>query len=862
MGSGPPTTRPNKLGPHVHTRNKRRGESSSKPDGVSKTLRLTVVPGRNELSVPNDNHDGRDIAVNPTEEDCTADLDGNESLAPKDDHDDDEDFAVEKRISETSSEEDTDDESWKDTHVTGYKSGDQDQILDEKEDFDMSNEEVLPVISKRKYRHMNRKEAGPTYLSAMRYNRQQEARRTDNPFNMDRFCCVGMKCFQNVDKEYAWAQFKRIMMMTEEEERETLKSWLNPTENKIYFNSNPVCYRFLSIGFRFSQDLVASVKGTPKSSCKSGALPRNSNKMSKRASVKAFLDHYANTTGDRMPNSEAIHLPDTQKESVYDDYVKYYRKNHQDVIMEEVCSKSYFYRMWKKDAGMIKARKAHGFTKCDLCEKYRVNMKKAKDNPSRADAVRAAMKKHIDAMANERSAYYVRRDSAKNEPHRFCSFIIDGADQKAYGLPHFVFSTKTDRGNKMKVKCVGVIEHKLQKRVSLFPMTEEYQTGANHIIESLHRVLDAKFHEEGSLPPVMYLQLDNCSRENKNKYLLSYVELLVALGVFKSVEVSFLPVGHTHEDIDQAFSILSRHLKHTDAHSLTELSREMKAAWKQNEVIVSQLKHVINFSGLCNSSDCLRKVNGITQFRYFQFARTDEIKGGSSEMEFKTSCMVKRSMKEDWQPLRTTGDGGFLMHIPDLSKTPDYETNPPSNSDEVIKCLESVEGRVEDANKMRELRTMHKVVYTKRVEKLHWGLDTIVELNYKAKLLQDNNNIDEQTEEETVTADENDENVDCSPNYSYNSGSFVAVNSSDKSPFWIAQVKAHDRKKGTIKVLWYEGFQQNGRDDFYSNTYKPIEESLGTIPAESVFLSFSRLIKGGKLSVAIRNALKQLLGNE
>ena len=36
-------------------------------------------------------------------------------------------------------------------------------------------------------------------------------------------------------------------------------------------------------------------------------------------------------------------------------------------------------------------------------------------------------------------------------------------------------------------------------------------------------------------------------RDNKNKYVLGYLYSLAARGVFKRIELSFLPVGHTHE---------------------------------------------------------------------------------------------------------------------------------------------------------------------------------------------------------------------------------------------------------------------------------------------------------------------------
>lgn len=49
------------------------------------------------------------------------------------------------------------------------------------------------------------------------------------------------------------------------------------------------------------------------------------------------------------------------------------------------------------------------------------------------------------------------------------------------------------------------------------------------------------------LSPTLYVQADNCGRENKNKYVLGFLALLVARGIVKEALISFLMVGHTHE---------------------------------------------------------------------------------------------------------------------------------------------------------------------------------------------------------------------------------------------------------------------------------------------------------------------------
>jgi len=117
------------------------------------------------------------------------------------------------------------------------------------------------------------------------------------------------------------------------------------------------------------------------------------------------------------------------------------------------------------------------------------------------------------------------------------SIIIDGADQSAFGLPHFVLSTKGERGNSLKVKMVGVMEHGAATRSSLFLMTGEFETGANHVIEAMHRTLCDRV-TIGRLPDISFVRMDDCTRENKNRFTSSYLEYLVRRGVFIEVTAS------------------------------------------------------------------------------------------------------------------------------------------------------------------------------------------------------------------------------------------------------------------------------------------------------------------------------------
>ena len=73
------------------------------------------------------------------------------------------------------------------------------------------------------------------------------------------------------------------------------------------------------------------------------------------------------------------------------------------------------------------------------------------------------------------------------------------------------------------------------------------------------------------LPQCLYLQLDNCAGENKNRYVFAFLSLLVAKGIFKQIYVGFLMVGHTHEDVDAMFSKFSESMRIKDAYTLPQM---------------------------------------------------------------------------------------------------------------------------------------------------------------------------------------------------------------------------------------------------------------------------------------------------
>ena len=100
-----------------------------------------------------------------------------------------------------------------------------------------------------------------------------------------------------------------------------------------------------------------------------------------------------------------------------------------------------------------------------------------------------------------------------------------------------------------------VFPHPLAK--SLF---ETLLRGKSRCIDILFLVAKNRPIDLILLPRNLYLQLNNCAKDNKNQFIMVFISMLTLYGVFKKIKVGFLLVGHTHEDIDAYFSHLSKTL--------------------------------------------------------------------------------------------------------------------------------------------------------------------------------------------------------------------------------------------------------------------------------------------------------------
>lgn len=614
----------------------------------------------------------------------------------------------------------------------------------------------ITKVKKRGYNFINRVPAAPKktirkakWLALLTSMTVSKLRSTE--------CCSKLKCFRRVSYDQ-FMESSRFLFSSSTATRRTVLTSYRLSDSTFQFDGNRVCVAFLRKSFRFSSELVAAVRnGTTirrrslTHSTGSGSITLTSNNIptttrttesseqssissiqKKKEAVVSFILRIAEDCGDSMPDKVEVHLPFHLYSELYSVFCREFKILYPN---QTPVTHDYFRRVWRTNCPRVKVMKSSRFTTCDTCDNIRAALRNQILSGNSTADLKQQRAEHLNFISRERMGYQQKKDRARLQGSEYCSVIVDGSDMSAFGLPHFITTPKSQRGHALKVKLIGLLEHKLENFLFLYTMTQEHETGANHIVEVLHRFINAK-RADGPLPRKFFVQLDNCTRENKNRFVMGYFEMLVAHSVFDSVEAGFLPVGHTHEDVDQAFSQTSARLRVHNAITLEDIHGELRQTYKGN-VQVEHMRRVANWSGLCDSENCLRKVDRMTQWRYFLFTPSSS---GSETMRGHirpTTCSVKLNFDDAWQLLGNRGArsqapsvNSFLKHCPNLKNTPSQVISCPEGLDEVTKRLESEEGRVNDIDKLISLHELRDFVFQNRIDAFHWKIEDCVELEF------------------------------------------------------------------------------------------------------------------------------------
>lgn len=298
-----------------------------------------------------------------------------------------------------------------------------------------------------------------------------------------------------------------------------------------------------------------------------------------------WIDNRVKMLGDFMPHKSYIHLPPGSKDELYQTYVL----DCQLSALNDCVTRTTFFNLMSQKFPRVKIPKQKRFAKCDECESFDTRIRSAFSDATRQQ-LRKEKSRHLDFVVQERRKYYKHRRKAASDPishpnKEYMSLIIDGMDQAKTQVPRVrreTSSTKNLYG--VPYVTIGVLDHGHEPTVYTFPsqFAKDSSLTCDLLSESIRRHFERERMPSKSprgKKRVLYVQLDNAGSENKNYAVMGMFALLVHFGVFDKIKVSFLPVGHTHEDVDQMFSCIARALRKCSVIVPSELMDIMRGAY-------------------------------------------------------------------------------------------------------------------------------------------------------------------------------------------------------------------------------------------------------------------------------------------
>ena len=129
------------------------------------------------------------------------------------------------------------------------------------------------------------------------------------------------------------------------------------------------------------------------------------------------------------------------------------------------------------------------------------------------------------------------------------TIIIDGMDQAKTNLPNTKVIAKSTSGLwRLRTHITGVLLHTKApcgKLAFAFVDLLQWPHDSNLTMTLILSVL-LDYQRHYQLPNTLYLQMDNTSRENKNRFILAFCTVLVHLQIFKKVNVYYASAKLSH----------------------------------------------------------------------------------------------------------------------------------------------------------------------------------------------------------------------------------------------------------------------------------------------------------------------------
>lgn len=304
---------------------------------------------------------------------------------------------------------------------------------------------------------------------------------------------------------------------------------------------------------------------------------RRSGKMSSQSTVvMAFLTQYAQLNAMACPTGRGSESETpiqslsshTRRKGVYEDYEKNWREimnaflnitNSNPGGPSSPVTMNAFLKVWHNHFPTLKIMK-QGSDLCDTCTSLGNNAASNISIETRR-VVEQSMNRHRDEASKELKHYVLTLQKSIQNRNQMIHVTFDFSEKcllprfvRQPGQLHFVTGLKID--------MFGILMSSSKKNY-IFGLTEGFWPNlktANEVGSMLCYTIKVEKGKNRDL----VLHADNCSEQNKNRYMLWHLAWRVICGLEREVVLNFLVAGHTKNRCDAAFGLVKRSFKQQD----------------------------------------------------------------------------------------------------------------------------------------------------------------------------------------------------------------------------------------------------------------------------------------------------------
>eukprot|EP00873_Tetraselmis_striata_P004321 jgi/Tetstr1/424585/TSEL_015110.t1 len=410
-----------------------------------------------------------------------------------------------------------------------------------------------------------------------------------------------------------------------------------------------------------------------------------------REHVRMFLEHFfSDDLGhvEIMPfhdgNSETFkkHLPPWMTKICVYYYYKSWAEDDNAILRDlatesevKLASFDTFRRTWKEDFPDVTTPKVKRFSHCPICAAGKALRDQAREictkdmTPEERQVhrqhqqlvrrqVRAEQKVHLERVRQERRDLNNAVFQSRLGHGNFFFFEIDSMDSAKTLLPHWVRIPKTVKPDMLLKYHLTCVKYDGYRPDDIYYYTNTIPHDSSTTCTLIWITIMKEIQHRGRKIPYIRIQMDNTVRENKNRNVAALCNWLVSIGICDVIHLFFLPVGHTHERVDQIFSRISLALSRSSAYTIEAFLDLVAKAFSPTPEI-AELSFSLDFS------EWLRPhfqdhIQDISKPHKFEFTRDDAAASGGS---LRTALWSNTPLSEPVQILKSAPTGTPEIHL-------------------------------------------------------------------------------------------------------------------------------------------------------------------------------------------------------